>query len=481
MKLSAAVLAALGGPAVVLALADPGGEQGVVARALSGRNYAQQPAAGSYPNIPECSKSCYNQTVSTDSCTATDVACQCTETTAFQESFEGCVVQACTAKDQEAYLDGLLEECSSVGIEVPRVTTTAVGATASPTSTSTSGNYADIPLCSQKCFNQTLTTDGCAYDDVVCHCTKTDAFRDAFENCVVKDCGVPCQQKYQEALSGDCKKRGIDVPDIVMPLQTGFPAPGSPDCPFNAYPAVPECAQSCFNATVSTDGCCIADAACHCSKTAIFQDDFNACVIKDCPKRKDQKAYLKALTDSCSSVCVTVPDESQISLPPLPSATRRVKAARVRRDYPMITPTLTAASVDYSSIASSILGGLVNLNGSLPTAGKNGTYGHPNTTSPDLASATHNNQTYSGQKNGTWSNATTSTNVTASALAVTAGATSSTTSPSTSNHTGGAEVVAAFASVTSSLSTGVGTVLSHSNGIAAQGILAIVGWILLAL
>ena len=55
--------------------------------------------------------------------------------------------------------------------------------------------------------------------------------------------------------------------------------------------------------TISMDGCCIGDAACHCSKTEAFQDDFNYCVVMQCPARKDQmgELCLRSTPSLCSA------------------------------------------------------------------------------------------------------------------------------------------------------------------------------------
>ena len=45
-------------------------------------------------------------------------------------------------------------------------------------------------------------------------------------------------------IDAQCKSVGVDVPVVAIPLQTGFPAPGSDNCPLDAYPAIPECSVS---------------------------------------------------------------------------------------------------------------------------------------------------------------------------------------------------------------------------------------------
>ncbi|KAI9852013.1 MAG: hypothetical protein M1838_002136 [Thelocarpon superellum] len=334
MKLSLTLCFALVAPLTMVAAHElPSHALALVARNILPRTGEDVTS----PVIPDCSSDCYNQTISTDGCALSDLACHCTETDAFQASYEGCVVQACTLSDQEAYLKGLLEACSTAGVAVMPVTST-IDPNAKPTSTSAAAtSYPKIPPCAFQCFNETITTDGCSISDVGCHCGKTTAFRDNFNTCVAKDCGPQCQSAYETVLTTQCQDLGYYVPAWpATPQVMGYLSPGSPSCPADQYPAVPGCSQSCYNQTIVTDGCCEGDSACHCSKTEIFQDDFNNCVVKDCPARKDQKAYIKALKDSCASVCVTVPSASTLTLPPQPTTTRRIRLAKMRRDDPVV-------------------------------------------------------------------------------------------------------------------------------------------------
>ncbi|KAI9676428.1 MAG: hypothetical protein M1817_000585 [Caeruleum heppii] len=381
------------------------------------------------------------------------------------ESFESCIVQTCEAKDQQEYLNVLLNQCSALGISKPPVPRT-VELYASPTP-SPSGGIPDIPECSIGCFNATVTTDGCERTDAACHCTKTEAFQQSFDNCVKKDCGVPCQQKYIDVLSGECEALGIALPPPpVLEPATPFPAPGSPDCPFNEYPDVPECSQGCFNQTITTDGCCVADAACHCSKTTIFTQNFLQCVVKDCPKRKDQKAYIDALLDSCSSVCVTVPEESQITLPPIPSASRR---ARGRRDVSSSVSNFieSASSGLISAVSSATASAESGVSSAISSIAATGTL---NGTLPLLNVTGYSNAT--GAFN---SSLVTSNGTAADESALTATSTTSIDAIAASSSTFSLAAMSTRTTLATSSSSGLANLIVTGNGVVAHGLMAMAG------
>ncbi|KAI9794499.1 MAG: hypothetical protein M1833_000359 [Piccolia ochrophora] len=143
------------------------------------------------------------------------------------------------------------------------------------------------PKCAQPCLKDFLSTDGCNYADVQCHCSKNDAFTKSFETCetncsasdwqatligLITECSranYPLKaaetklpsikrrdrvddaypklpqcatiESYQE-LERFCKDRGVDLafPTVSTPVAPS----ATPGCPLNEYPNVPECSVS---------------------------------------------------------------------------------------------------------------------------------------------------------------------------------------------------------------------------------------------
>ncbi|KAI9787319.1 MAG: hypothetical protein M1816_007667 [Peltula sp. TS41687] len=290
-----------------------------------------------FPEIPKCAETCFNQTVSTDGCEYTDAACHCTKTDAFEKSFGTCVVNVCSPSDQQKYIWVLTDQCNALGVALTATTPAIASPTLVKRQDPADGNYPDIPECSKYCFNQTVFTDGCAFTDAACHCTKVEAFTSGFA-CIAEHCAPPCQLRYQQILVDQCKALGVPV---TAPLIV--PRPSS-QCAVTEYPAIPECAAACFNQTLVTDGCCPTDGACHCGKTEAFQESFNNCVVDACPSPYDQNAYLQALDKSCDDLCVPVPSGSRLTLSPA-STPAGYYVKRHGYDYMSFTSTATPSSV----------------------------------------------------------------------------------------------------------------------------------------
>ena len=256
------------------------------------------------------------------------------------------MVHKCGPGNQKLFAEKLIESCHMTGAEFKPIAGAMIGArnsgvtrlTHATDSTLAMRGFSapDFPKCSRDCIDDAFKSDACAADDLVCHCNSRTSLLDIFYNCVTTGCGATCQQKFQDSLQATCKSVGVTVEDIPQAPIDHFEAPGSATCPFNAYPQVPQCAQTCFNATIATDGCCIADAACHCSKHQLFQDNLNKCVVNDCPKRSQQQTYIHALADSCHSVCVVLPTAATLTLGPRPSGSHKPKARMIRRDAPTV-------------------------------------------------------------------------------------------------------------------------------------------------